>query len=178
MTTLKPLIALLLALAVIPRAHSADSGKSADLMRLMHADELVAGVVKLGMHRKQAQAGLTDAQLACVDKIQPASFSAAITTAIANGLSDAELSTALAFYRSTTGVRFVDMTMARLQGQQPAAALTPEDIAKVEEFQATAAGEKVLNQGITMRSDAVTQKMMELSTDAIENCGKAKPAAK
>ncbi len=170
-------IVMLVGLALISTAlpaQAADQARSRELMSLMKADEFAVGAMKYGLRRKQAEAGLTDAQLACVETIPTSEFTNVVATAISEGMSDEEVTAAIAFYRTPTGSRYVASTMARLQRKEALPALSEDDIAKIQAFAATPAGDKLLKQGITGTSDAVSQKMAQVSGDTIENCGKKK----
>jgi hypothetical protein len=160
---MKAEIAMLVGLALISAtlpAQAADQARSRELVSLMKADEFAVGAMKYGLRRKQAEAGLTDAQLACVETIPASEFTKVVATAISEGMSDEEVAAAIAFYCTATGSRYVE--------------LSEDDIAKIQAFAATPAGDKLLKQGITGTSDVVSQKMAQVSGDTIENCGKKK----
>jgi hypothetical protein len=170
---MKTAIAMLVGLALISTAlpaQAADLARSRELMSLMKADEIAVGAMKYGLRRKQAEAGLSNAQLDCVDTLSPTQF----TDAIADGLTDEEVSAAMAFYRTPAGSRFVEFSVARMSGKS-APQLNEDDLAKVREFAATPAGTKLLKQNLPGTADVVTNKMAQLTGDTIENCGKAKP---
>jgi hypothetical protein len=174
---MKTAIAMLVGLALISTAlpaQAADQARSRELMSLMKADEIAVGAMKYGLRRKQAEAGLSNAQLDCVDTLSPTQFTDAVTTAIADGLTDEEVSAAMAFYRTPAGSRFVEFSVARMSGKS-APQLNEDDLAKVREFAATPAGTKLLKQNLPGTADVVTNKMAQLTGDTIENCGKAKP---
>jgi hypothetical protein len=165
------LVGLALLSTVLP---AADRASSRELMSLMKADEFAAGAMKYGLRRKQAEAGLTDAQLACVETIPYSEFTNVVTTAISEGMSDEEVTAAITFYRTPTGIRYVDSTIARVQDKESPPALSDDDIEKIQAFAGTPAGDKLLKKGITGASDVVSQKMAQVSSVAIENCGKKK----
>lgn len=173
MTNRMAICALSIMLTASPWAQGSDAARAKELMTLMRADEFAAGVLRSGMKRKQAQAGLTDAQIACVNAVPHSEFSEAVTTALAENLSDEELATAIAFFRAPAGTRYVKSLVALMQGTNPAERMTGDDVARFEEFRATSAGEKLLKQGLMSSAEVVTNRMAELSINAIDNCGKA-----
>jgi len=156
--------------ALATPAMAADRARASELMRLTSSHEFTAGAYKMSIRRKQAEAGFTDAQLACIDAIPSTKFAEPVTTAIAEGLSDAELATALEFYRSPAGKKLLSVMHANLRGKPQPVEISPTDNASIKKFQATSAGNKLLIEGIVISSDVVSNAARELSVDAIENC--------
>jgi hypothetical protein len=172
---MKPKYALL-ALAILltaPAAHSADAVKGKQLMSLMRADEVVAGAMKAGLKNKKTGIGLSDAQVACLDAVPHSAFSQVVTTALAQGLTDAELDAAIAFYRTPAGANYARSIVALVQGTTPPQSLSDDDAARVREFASSPAGDKLLKKALIPNSNVVADKMAQVSGDAIEHCGKS-----
>jgi hypothetical protein len=167
-----PIAGLLVLAATLATAHAGDAVKAKELMTLMRADEVVAGAMKTSLRSKKSGLGLTDAQIACLDAVPHSEFSDAVTKALADGLGDEELASAIAFYRSPAGIRYVKSLVALMQDTRPAETLSDDDAARVRDFADTALGNKLLKQALIPNSNAVADKMAEVSANAIENCGK------
>ena len=110
---------LFLALVLAPAVPAADAVKAKQLMTLMRADEVVAGAMKTGLKNKKTGIGLSDAQVACLDAVPASAFSQVVTTALAEGLSDAELAAAITFYRTPAGANYARSIVALMQGAAP-----------------------------------------------------------
>jgi hypothetical protein len=172
----RALLLILASCASTSAVLAGDAVKAKELMTLMRADEVVAGAMKSSLRIRKDEVGLTDAQLACVNAVRPAEFSDAVTAALAQGLSDAELAAAIAFYRTPAGARYVKSLVPIMQGAGQAEALTDEDAARVHEFASTPTGTRLLKQALIPNSNVVADRMAQVSADAVENCGK--PAAR
>ena len=147
-----------------------DAVRAKELMTLMRADEVVAGAMKSSLRSKQSGLGLSDAQIACLNAVPHSEFSDVVTKALADGLGDAELADAIAFYRSPAGIRYVKSLVALMQGTRPAEPLGDDDAARVRGFADSALGNKLLKQALIPNSNVVADKMAEVSANAIENC--------
>lgn len=163
---------LFLALVLAPAVPAADAVKAKQLMTLMRADEVVAGAMKTGLKNKKTGIGLSDAQVACLDAVPASAFSQVVTTALAEGLSDAELAAAITFYRTPAGANYAKSIVALMQGAAPVQPLSNDDAARVREFAASPAGDKLLKKALIPNSNVVADRMAQVSGDAIENCGK------
>ena len=162
-------VALLL---TAPAASAGDAAKAKQLMTLMRADEVVAGAMKTGLKNKKTGIGLSDAQVACLDAVPPSAFSQVVTTALAEGLSDAELAAAITFYRTAAGANYAKSIVALMQGTAPAQPLSDDDAAQVREFASSPAGDRLLKKALIPNSNVVADRMAQVSGDAIEKCGK------
>jgi hypothetical protein len=162
----------LASMLVAPAGYAADAVKAKQLMTLMRADEMVAAAMKTGLRSKKSEIGLTDAQIACLNAVPHSEFSDAVTTSLAEGLSDEEIAAAIAFYRTPAGASYVKSIVALMQGAGPATPLSDDRAAQVREFAATPAGDKLLKRALIPNSNVVADKMAQVSGDAIENCGK------
>lgn len=166
---------LLLAVVLAPAVPAADAVKAKQLMTLMRADEVVAGAMKTGLKNKKTGIGLSDAQVACLDAVPSSAFSQVVTTALADGLSDAELADAITFYRTPAGANYAKSIVALMQGAAPVQPLSNDDAARVREFAGSPAGNKLLKKALIPNSNVVADRMAQVSGDAIENCGKFPP---
>jgi hypothetical protein len=165
----------LLALALVltaPAAPAGDAVKAKQLMTLMRADEVVAGAMKTGLKNKKTGIGLSDAQVACLDAVPASEFSQVVTTALAEGLNDAELAAAIAFYRTPAGANYAKSIVTFMQRAGPTPPLSNDDATRVREFAASPAGDKLLKKALIPNSNVVADRMAQVSGDAIENCGK------
>lgn len=154
-------------------AHAGDAAKARQLMTLMRADEVIAGAMKTGLRNNKTGINLSDAQTACLDAVPPSAFSDAVTTALAEGLSNEELVSAIAFYRTPAGANYVKSIVALTKDTGQPLALSDADAESVRGFASTAAGDKLLKKALIPNSNVVADRMAQVSGDAIENCGKA-----
>ena len=104
-----------------------------ELMSLTKADEFAVGAMKYGLRRKQAEAGLTDAHLACFETISPSEFTNVVATAISEGMSDEEVTAAIALYRTPAGSRYVEHH-GEVAAERRPPPLSEDDIAKIQAF--------------------------------------------
>jgi hypothetical protein len=160
------------ALLASPLVQAGDPVKAKQLMSLMRADEVVAGAMKTGLRSKKAEIGLTDAQIACLNAVPHSEFSDAVTTAIADGLSNDELAAALTFYRTPAGADYVKSIVTLMQGGARPPPLSDADATSVREFASSPAGDKLLKKALIPNSNVVADRMAEVSANAIEDCGK------
>jgi hypothetical protein len=165
-------LVILASLVSATAARAGDAVRARELMTLMRADEVVAGAMKSSLRSRKSGLGLSDAQVACLNAVPHSEFSDVVTQALAEGLGDEELADAIAFYRSPAGMRYVKSLVATMQGTQPAEKLNDDDAARVRDFASTPLGDKLLKQALIPNSNAVADKMAEVSAGAIENCGK------
>lgn len=166
------LVILVSLMSITPAVRGGDAVRARELMTLMRADEVVAGAMKSSLRSKQSGLGLTDAQIACLNAVPHSEFSDVVMQALADGLRDEELADAIAFYRSPAGIRYVKYLVALMQGTRPAESLSGDDAARVRDFADTALGNKLLKRALIPNSNAVADKMTEVTANAIENCGK------
>jgi Uncharacterized protein conserved in bacteria (DUF2059) len=155
-------------------ALSADTTKSREFTSLTRLDEFAAGAYKLSMRQKQAQAGFTDAQLACIEAIPSTKFTEPVATAIAEGLSDAELAVALEFFGSPAGKKLLSVMNANMKGEAPVV-VSPAQGARIQKFEATSAGDKLMNKSIFVSADVVSEAAKNLTIEAIAQCPKPAP---
>jgi hypothetical protein len=163
-------------LVIATSAQSAELAQSVELMQVMSAHEITAGTLKRGMRQQKAAGSLTAKQLECVEAIPAADFRSSVASAIADKFSDEEVSQALAFFRTPTGIRMLATLHAALQGKTAAEPLNAGDRQNIEAFKATSAGDKIINHGLPGSADNVAKKMMELNVAAIEKCESRKSA--
>jgi hypothetical protein len=163
----------LLAIAFLQvTAHAADESKARELMSIMKADEFAARAMKAITLESQAEDGMTDAQVACIETVRASNFSDAVVRALSLGLDDAEALSAIAFYRTSTGRKLLNMLDAESFGTDLKEPLTAEDKAAIKQFLATSAGDKLVKKGIAVTSPVVTNRMKELSQLKLATCGK------
>ena len=154
--------------------HAADMAKAKQLMTLMRADEVVAGAMKTGLRNDKSGIALTDAQVACLNAVPHSKFSDVVTQALAEGLTNDEVTAAISFYRTPAGANYVKSIVALMKGT-PAGSLSNEDSTRVHEFANSPVGDKLLKRALVPNSNVVADRMAQVSADAIENCGKAAP---
>ena len=164
---------LALCLLAVP-AISADTIKSREFTSLARLDEFAAGAYKLSLRQKRAAAGFTDAQLACIEAIPSNKFAEPVATAIAEGLSDAELAVAFEFFGSPAGKKLLSVMNANMKGQAPVV-VSPAEGARIQKFEATSTGDKLMNESIFVSADVVSEAARKLTLEAIENCPKPAP---
>ena len=176
MTLARSTLALLGAACLLGPVQAADEARARELMTLMRGDEFAAGAMKVITRQSQAEDRLTDAQVACVDAVDPSQLTDAVVEAFAKGLDNAEADTAIAFFRSSAGVKLMNLLNNKAFGAELKEPLTPEDNDAVRRFRATSAGNKILNEGIMVTATPVAKRSVALVRETVANCGK--PAAR
>ena len=167
---------LLGAICVGTPVHAADEAKARELMTLMRADEFAAGAMKSITHQSQAEDGLTEAQVACVDAIKGSQLTDVVVQGLAQSLDAAEADAAIAFFRTPSGAKLMSLLNSKAFGTEMKESLTQADKDAIKAFVATPAGDKIMNQGVMVTSPVITKRMEALSKETVANCGK--PAAR
>lgn len=170
---MKPRAPLLAVLSLLmPAVYAGDAVKARQLMTLMRADEVMAAAMKSGLRNTRTGIDLSIAQLACLNAVPHSQFSNAVTTALAEGLSNAELDAAIRFYRTPAGGNYAKSIVTVVQGSAQPLPLNDADAASVREFADSPVGDKLLKKALIPNSNVVADRMAQVSADAIENCGK------
>jgi hypothetical protein len=173
------LIALMGVLATLPAcAQELEADDATALVRAMRADVMVLESFKGGVSRATDEGRYTAAQLQCFQKLPASAFTAEIANFLAGKLSAGEIETALEFYRSPVGRKYIDVMFLALNESKrfdfkakplsSAYSLDPEQTSIVWAFAETGAGKKLLENQLALSPDglAIYKKIAGKQLDA------------
>jgi hypothetical protein len=155
----------------------ADAGALAQrLVRAMNSGELSA----MGLRKAtddMRKRGMSDAQVECVRGVEAEDFVPALSEVAAKELTAAELQEALTFYESSSGRKYVAMTMvksAEALGVPPGGEMpvfSAKEIRISEKFGKTAVFQKLVNDNVLTRSAAGRARVQEAAKAIFRRCG-------
>jgi hypothetical protein len=160
------LITLMGILAMLPAcAQELEADDATALVRVMRADVMVLESFTSGLSRSTDEGHYTAAQLQCFRKLPASAFTGEIASFLAGKLSAGEIETALEFYRSPVGRKYVDIVFLALNESKrfdfkakplsSAYSLDPKEISIVWAFAETGAGKKLLEDQLALSPDGV-----------------------
>jgi len=133
-------------------AHAADSSKSVALVRAMRTDEIAVANAKLAFLGGNLAERFGKTSNGCVKRVPYADFTAGWARVVDGVLTPQEIETALAFYQSDAGVKYVEGLLRRMRERQGKDSQLPEvpgkediapaQLAKISEFSSTDLGRK------------------------------------
>lgn len=140
-------------------AQAADPGKSELLVRAMRSDEIAVASAKRAFLSGAVEQRFGKTQASCVRKQPYADFTPGATRVVDTVLSPQEIDTALAFFQSPAGVKYVEGLIRRLRASQgedsalPKVAgkeqITPEEVAGIADFSRSDLGRKIMGREMT-----------------------------
>jgi hypothetical protein len=141
-------------------AHGADNAKSVALVRAMRTDEIAVATAKFAFLSGSLQERYGKTNKTCVKRIPYADFTEGWARVVESVLTAAEIETALAFFQSDAGVKYVEGLLRRLRrGQGEASVLpevkgkediTPEQLSAIADFSRSDLGRKVMGKDLTL----------------------------
>jgi hypothetical protein len=152
------LLAALTLLAAPPLASAADSDAVA-LARAMRSDEIAVAGAKRAFLAGALDERYGKTQPSCVRKVSYSDFTAGSAQVIGSVLTPQEIGTALAFFQSDAGVKYVEGLIRRLRSSQgedtalPKVAgkeeISPAQLAAISDFSSSDLGRKIMGKEMT-----------------------------
>jgi hypothetical protein len=143
----------LVAIAASAAAAFAESPKSVALVRAMRTDEIAVANAKLAFLGGNLVEQFGKTSNSCIKRVTYGEFTAGWARVVDGFLKPAEVDTALAFYESAPGVKYVEGMLRRMRDRQGKESQLPEvsgkeeiapaELAKISEFSSTDLGRKL-----------------------------------
>lgn len=153
------LIVLTALTSCIPAAALAADSPSTSLARAMRSDEIAVAGAKRAFLTGALEERFGPVQASCVRKVRHAEFTAGSARAIESVLSPSEIDTALAFFQSAAGVKYVEGLLRRLRAREgedsqlpkvPAKEdIEPAEVAAIADFSRSDLGRKIMGKQMT-----------------------------
>lgn len=150
-----PSLLLFLSAAV----QAADPSESTALVRAMRSDEIAVAAAKRAFLSGAVEDRYGKSQPSCVRKVPFGDFTAGSARVVESVLNPQEITTALAFFRSDAGKKYVEGLVRRLRSRQGEDStlpevpgkedITPEQVAAIGEFSRSELGHKVMGKEMT-----------------------------
>jgi hypothetical protein len=148
----------------------------------MRSDELAVSAAKRAF-ASGAVEGYANASSGCLKRVDYKDFTARLARVVDQVLTPSEIETALAFYQSTAGVKYVEGTFRRLRaslGEEsglPKVAgvedISPEERDAISAFASSALGRKIAGKQMT-ESPAALQFGRDMVEEIGQKCAKSK----
>lgn len=174
------LFAALTLLALPAAAQTVDGAKAMALARAMRSDEIAVAGAKRAFLTGALDERYGKTRGACVRKVGHEEFTAGSARVIGSVLSPPEIDTALTFFQSEAGVKYVEGLIRRLRASQgedsalPQVAgkenITPEQVAAISAFASSDLGRKVSGKQMT-ESPAALAYGRQIMDAIAEKCG-------
>ncbi|MEJ0086266.1 MAG: hypothetical protein WDO72_11315 [Pseudomonadota bacterium] len=152
------------------------------LVRAMRSDELAVSAAKRAF-ASGAVEGYADASASCLKRVDYKSFTARFSRVVDQVLTPAEIETALTFYQSSAGVKYVEGTFRRLRASLgedsglPKIAgvedISPEERDAISAFASSDLGRKIAGKQMT-ESPAALQFGRDMVDEIGQKCSKPK----
>lgn len=140
-------------------AQAAAPSDSEALVRAMRSDEIAVAGAKRAFLSGAVEDRYGKTQPACVRKVPFADFTSGSARVVESVLNPQEISSALAFFRSDAGRKYVEGLVRRLRSRQGEDStlpevrgkedITPEQVAAIGEFSRSDLGHKVMGKEMT-----------------------------
>jgi ubiquitin len=175
------LFSLLIVAPLIAAPDSAAAGAET-LVRAMRSDELAVSTAKRAF-ASGAVEGYAGASAGCLKRVDYRDFTARFSRVVDQVLTPSEIETALTFYQSTAGVKFVEGTFRRLRASLgedswlPKIAgvedISPEERDAISAFASSDLGRKIAGKQMT-ESPAARQFGRDMVEEIGQKCSKPK----
>lgn len=171
----------LLALPAAPQSpDGAEGAKAMSLARAMRSDEIAVAGARRAFLTGALDGRYGKTRAACVRKIGHEEFTPGSARVIGSVLSAQEIDTALAFYESEAGVKYVEGLIRRLRASQGEDStlpkvpgkevITPEQVAAISDFASSDLGRKISGKEMT-ESPAALAFGRQIMDAIAERCG-------
>lgn len=167
-------------LSVVGAAQAADVADSTALARAMRSDEIAVAGAKRAFLTGAVEDRYGKTQASCVRKFPYAEFTPGAARVLESKLNPSEISTALAFFRSDAGAKYVQGLVRRLrasQGEHTALPevsgkeeISPAEVAAIGDFSRSELGRKIMGKELTESPAALAFGKQILDTIAAR-CG-------
>jgi hypothetical protein len=159
-TRMKTSLLLLLSLSLSPIAlQAAEPSRAHVLVRAMRSDEIAVASAKHAFLTGAVEERYGKVNAACVKKIPFADFTAGSTRVVETVLQPREMDSALAFFQSPAGTKYVeglirrlrtrqgeDSTLPKVDGKEE---ITAEQMAAIADFSRSDLGRKIMGKDMT-----------------------------
>jgi len=174
---------LILSLTAIAGAAPAEAPSSAEtLVRAMRSDELAVSAAKRAFARGAVE-GYADASAGCLKRVDYKTFTTRFSRVVDQVLTPSEIETALTFYQSSAGVKYVEGTFRRLRaslGEESGLPkipgvedISPEERDAISAFASSDLGRKIAGKQMT-ESPAALQFGRDMVEEIGQKCSKSK----
>lgn len=160
---MKTFAVLFVVLGLGAAVHAADAPASTDpkvaLVRAMRSDEIALGGAKRAFLTGAVEQKYPGADKKCVKRYEYSEFTQGFAGVVGQVLNPAEISTALKFYQSDAGVKYVEGTLRRLnkryggdsgvpeiKGKEE---ISPQQLAEISDFTRSDLGHKITGKEMT-----------------------------
>jgi hypothetical protein len=174
------LLTALTLFAATGRAPAADGDGTVALARAMRSDEIAVAAAKRAFLAGALDERYGKTKPGCVRKVGYADFTAGSAQVIGSVLTPAEIASALEFFRSDAGVKYVEGLVRRLRASQgedsalPKVAgkeeISPAQVAAISDFSSSDLGRKVMGKEMT-ESPAALAFGRKIMDSIAEKCG-------
>ena len=151
---------LVLAALAAAAVHADDIPKSVALVRAMRTDEIAVANAKFAFLSGNLVERYGKTSKSCVKRVPYTDFTAGWGRVVEGVLTPQEIDTALAFYQSDAGVKYVEGLMRRVRTRQGEDSALPEipgteditapQLAKISEFTSSDVGRKVMGKDLQL----------------------------
>jgi len=131
----------------------AESPKSVELVRAMRTDEIAVANAKLAFLGGGLAERFGKTSNGCIKRVPYSEFTAGWARVVDGFLKPAEIDSALAFYQSPAGVKYVEGLLRRMRERQGKDSqlpqvpskeqISPEELAKISDFSSTDLGRRL-----------------------------------
>ena len=176
---MKTSLVLLFSLAPIA-LHAADASKGRTLVRAMRSDEIAVASAKHAFLTGAVEERYGKASASCVKKLPYAQFTPGSARVVDTVLKPQEIDTALAFFQSPAGAKYVEGLIRRLRARQGDDTALPEvdgkeeisaeQMASIAEFSRSDLGRKIMGKEMT-ESPAALAYGREILAAIAAKCG-------
>ena len=160
---MKSFAVLFVALGLSAAVHAADAPDAKDpkvaLVRAMRSDEIALSGAKRAFLTGAVAEKYPSADKKCVKRIEYSEFTEGFAGVVGQVLSPTEIATALKFYQSPAGVKYVEGTIRRLRTRfgddsgvpeiKGKEEISPQQLAEISDFTRSDLGHKIMGKDMT-----------------------------
>lgn len=173
----------IIAIFAVTAVHAADvtDPKAVALVRAMRSDEIAVGGAKRAFLSGAMEEKFPRTDAGCVKRTAFADFTGGFSRVIGQVLSPTEVESALKFYQSDAGVKYVEGTLRRLHDRYGDGSgiakipgkevISPEQLAAIADFTRSDLGRKIMGKELT-ESPAALQFGREMLEQIGAKCGR------
>jgi len=180
-TPVKYSIALPLVCLACIALHAADTTPAQSLVRAMRSDEIAVSSAKRAFLSGAVEERFGKTNASCVKKMPYTEFSAGSARVLESVLSSQEIGSALAFFQSPAGTKYVEGLIRRLRASQGEDStlpkvdskeeIAPDQVAAIGEFSRSNLGHKIMGRDMT-ESPAALAYGRDIMSAIAAKCGK------
>lgn len=177
---MKALSIAMILLFAAATAWAAEPSPAQALVQAMRSDEIAVASARRAFLSGAVEQRYGKTKASCVRKVSHAEFTAGSTRVVESVLSAQEIATALGFFQSPAGAKYVEGLIRRLRASQgedstlpPVSGkeqITPEEVAAISEFSRSDLGRKIMGRDMTESPAALAHGRSILEAIA-QRCG-------